>query len=149
MHNTHSSHLAAWGATVLALIAVVVGCGGAEDAPAESAQRPEPSAREQPTERLPRLEPARCPPGLADCVEASGTVIYVERVDPDGDGDAHFVLSSREGVTFPGVTVVDVRRDLRPDPLPGPGDRLSAAGPVFTGSYGQRQIQAEVVNVAR
>ena len=31
-------------------------------------------------------------PGLSNCAEASGSVIYVERVDPDGDGDAHFVL---------------------------------------------------------
>jgi hypothetical protein len=35
-----------------------------------------------------------------------------------------------------------VRKDLRPHPLPGVGDEISAAGPVFPGSYGQRQIQA-------
>ncbi|HEX2129686.1 MAG TPA: hypothetical protein VHF58_10770 [Solirubrobacterales bacterium] len=73
----------------------------------------------------------------------------MERVDPDGDGDAHFVLASDDGVTGPGISVIDVRSDLRPRPLPGPGDRLSAAGPVFTGSYGQRQIQSDVVCVAR
>ena len=75
--------------------------------------------------------------------------MFVERVDPDGDGDAHFVLANRRGVTAPGITVVDVRRDLRPRPLPGPGDRLSAAGPVYTGSYGQRQIEAVEVFVQR
>lgn len=75
--------------------------------------------------------------------------MFVERVDPDGDGDAHFVLASKDGVTAPGITVVDVRRELRPRPLPGPGDRLSAAGPVFTGSYGQRQIEAVKLFVAR
>jgi hypothetical protein len=47
------------------------------------------------------------------------------------------------------VSVIDVRADLRPDPLPGPGDRISAAGPVYEGSYGQSQIQADVLNVAR
>ncbi len=57
------------------------------------------------------------------------------------------MLASREGLTAPGITVVDVRRDLRPRPLPGPGDRLSAAGPVYTGSYGQRQIEATEVFV--
>jgi hypothetical protein len=72
----------------------------------------------------------------------------VERVDPDGDGDAHFVLASREGITGPGISVVDVRRDLRPRPLPAPGDRLSAAGLVQRGSYGQRQIEAVSVTVA-
>ncbi len=137
-------------ASVLALLA---GCGDGETERVPSASSaPPPGAdgsAEATTEAQAPLEPARCPRGEADCVSASGRIIYVERVDPDGDGDAHFVLASREGVTFPGVTVVDVRTDLRPRPLPGPGDRLSAAGPVFRGSYGQRQIQAEVVNVAR
>jgi hypothetical protein len=75
-------------------------------------------------------------------------IIFVEKVDPDGDGDAHFVLRSEEGITAPGLSVIDVRRDLRPAPLPGPGDRISAAGPVYPGSYGQRQIEAVVVNTA-
>jgi hypothetical protein len=59
------------------------------------------------------------------------------------------VLASREAVTAPGISVIDVRRELRPDPLPGPGDRLSAAGRVQVGSYGQRQIEAVAVEVAR
>jgi len=106
-------------------------------------------------ERAPRERPATplrvplCPPGLANCQEASGRIVFVERVDPDRDGDAHFVLASKDGVTAPGITVVDVPPDLRPKPLPGPGDRLSAAGPVFTGSYGQRQIEAVELFVAR
>ena len=54
---------------------------------------------------------------------------------------------SREGVTAPGISVIDVARDLRPKPLPGVGDTLSAAGPVYRGSYGQRQIQATEVRV--
>ncbi len=93
-----------------------------------------------------RVERARCLDGIAGCVSATGTIVYVERVDPDGDGDVHFVLLDSAGVTAPGITVVDVAADLRPRPLPGPGDRLSAAGPVFRGSYGQRQIEADVVN---
>jgi hypothetical protein len=68
-------------------------------------------------------------------------VLYVERVDPDGDGDAHYVLAGGN-VTARGVSVVDVGRDLRPRRLPRLGDLVSAAGPVFTGSYGQRQIEA-------
>ena len=59
------------------------------------------------------------------------------------------MLASEEGITAPGISVIDVRADLRPETLPGPGDRVSAAGPVYTGSYGQRQIQADVVNFAR
>jgi hypothetical protein len=95
------------------------------------------------------LRRAGCPTGLAGCRVASGRVLYVERVDPDGDGDAHFVLASRDSITGPGISAIDVRKDLRPDPLPGPGDRLSAAGPVQRGSYGQRQIHALRLNVAR
>jgi hypothetical protein len=83
------------------------------------------------------------------CRTASGRVVYVERVDPDGDGDAHFVLASRDAITAPGISVIDVRRDLRPDPLPARGDLIGAAGPVYRGSYGQRQIEAVVVRVAR
>ncbi len=80
-------------------------------------------------------------------MSATGTIAYVERVDPDGDGDAHLVLLDSDAVTLPGVTVVDVAPELRPRPLPGPGETISAAGPVLPGSYGQRQIEANVLNV--
>jgi hypothetical protein len=96
-----------------------------------------------------KLRTARCPADLSNCAVAGGTVLYVERVDPDGDGDAHFVLASREGITGPGISVIDVKRSLRPSPLPAPGARLSAAGPIFRGSYGQRQIEAIELHVAR
>ncbi len=97
----------------------------------------------------PRIRRARCPAGAANCASATGTILYVERIDPDGDGDAHFVLLDPNGVTGPGISVVDVAAGLRPRPLPGPGDALSAAGPVARGSYGQRQIEANVIHVTR
>jgi hypothetical protein len=99
--------------------------------------------------RAPAVEPVTCPSDLANCRSATGVVLYVERVDPDGDGDAHFVLASRQSITGPGISVIDVKRSLRPSPLPGRGDRLSAAGPVYRGSYGQRQIEAVELNVSR
>jgi hypothetical protein len=127
---------------VLAAPAALGGCGGdSSDEPKVRAPEPAP-----PPARAPAPEPATCPAGVANCRTASGSVVYVERVDPDGDGDAHFVLLSRDSITAPGVSVIDVRRDLRPDPLPGPGDRISAAGPVYQGSHGQRQIEAVVVH---
>lgn len=95
------------------------------------------------------LQPAHCPPELSNCATASGEIIYVERVDPDGDGDAHFVLDSRQSITLRGLSVIDVRKSLRPHPLPGPGDRMSAAGPVYRGSFGQKQIEAIELHVAR
>jgi hypothetical protein len=130
----------------LAAALLLAGCSsGAEPAPAP-APTPAPQASDQ--DAQPRrtaagsLPQAHCPPALSNCREARGRIIYVERVDPDGDGDAHFVLLSSQSVTAPGLTVVDVKRSLRPSPLPGPGDRLSAAGPVYRGSHGQRQIEA-------
>jgi hypothetical protein len=49
-------------------------------------------------------------------------------------------------VTAPGVTIVDVGRRLRPRRLPRRGELVSAAGPVYTGSFGQRQIEAVEVH---
>ncbi len=97
----------------------------------------------------PGLEASSCPPDLSNCVVASGRVIYVEAVDPDGDGDAHFVTSSRQGVTLPGITIFDVKEGLRPDPLPGVGDLVGGAGPVYPGSRGQKQIEVIEFEVAR
>ncbi len=47
------------------------------------------------------------------------------------------------------MTAIDVRKGLRPRPLPGPGDLISAAGPVQTGTYGQSQIHALELHVGR
>jgi hypothetical protein len=124
--------------------ALLGGCAGG-DAPGERAREPVAAVPAAP----PPLKAAHCPPDLTNCRTASGRIVYVERVDPDGDGDAHFVLSSREAITLPGVSVIDVKKSLRPHPLPGPGDRISAAGPVYHGSYGQKQIEAIELHVAR
>jgi hypothetical protein len=94
------------------------------------------------------VAPSHCPPGHPSCRAAEGRIVYVERVDPDGDGDAHFVIADEQGITLPGLTAIDVRAGLRPQPLPGPGDLISAAGPVQKGSYGQRQIHALELHVA-
>ena len=137
------------GAAVLA----AAGCGG--DAGSETAGSPNPAkaarALSDPArhpESPAPLRRARCPAGAANCRSAEGTIIYVERVDPDGDGDAHFVLLSDQSVTAPGLSVIDVERELRPHPLPEVGDRVSAAGPVYRGSFGQHQIQATDVFTA-
>lgn len=96
-----------------------------------------------------RLRPPPCPAAVSACRAVSGRIAYVEAVDPDGDGDAHFVLLGSDSVSAPGLTAVDVRRDLRPTPLPGVGDVLGAAGPVKTGSHGQQQVEAVAVRVRR
>jgi hypothetical protein len=127
----------------MAALAALAGCAsddGAEPATRTQAARPAVDAS-------PR--PLRCPAGSGNCAAAAGRIVYVERVDPDGDGDAHFVIASRESVTGPGISVIDVRRDLRPSPLPEPGDWISATGPVYEGTYGQRQIEAVRIRVRR
>jgi len=103
----------------------------------------------EPDEPEKSLAPTICPPDLPGCVSATGRVLYVEKVDPDGDGDAHFVTASRESVTGPGITIFDVRADLRPDPLPGVGDLVGGAGPVYPGHAGQKQIEVVAFEAAK
>jgi hypothetical protein len=111
---------------------------------------PEPAdpAGPEDTEPEAALPPTVCPPDVPGCVSATGRVLYVEKVDPDGDGDAHFVTASKESVTGPGITIFDVRTDLRPDPLPGIGDLVGGAGPVYPGHAGQKQIEVVVFAAA-
>ena len=103
--------------------------------------------REPPPEE--RVEPSRCPPEVPECAETEGEIFYIEAVDPDGDGDAHFVVWDSQSITLPGLTAIDVERSLRPHPLPEPGDLVSAAGPVQTGSYDQSQIHALELHVGK
>ena len=124
------------------VLLALAGCGSGSD---DEAPVSTPAAKPAP----PKLVKAHCAPSLANCKAASGVVTYVEAVDSDGDGDAHFVLASRDSITLPGITVIDCKKSLRPDPLPRVGDRISAAGPVYSGSYGQKQIEATELHVAR
>jgi hypothetical protein len=140
-----------WSALLLSA-ALAGGCGSGGDDPVASATPPEATrtATPAPTRAPDRatVHRARCAPGTGNCAAVTGRVIYVEAVDPDGDGDAHYVLAGGN-VTAPGVSVIDVAIDLRPRRLPRPGELVSAAGPVYEGSHGQRQIQATEVNYQR
>jgi hypothetical protein len=108
--------------------------------PAESEPRPQPRPESTPRPR-PAVARARCPGDLPGCRSVRGRVLFVEGVDPDGDGDLHVVVLDGS-VTAPGVTAVDVRTGLRPSRDPRVGEQVSAAGPVQPGSYGQQQIHA-------
>ena len=131
-----------------ALAAVIAsGCGGGAGGATDSGTSSQPS--ERPARPAPEtVTPSHCDPDRPACRTTEGRILYVERVDPDGDGDAHFVVVDRQGITLPGLTAIDVRKGLRPEPLPGPGELISAAGPVQTGSYGQSQIHALELHVA-
>jgi hypothetical protein len=107
---------------------------------------PTPTATPRPRRDVRR---AHCPPDVAGCKRTRGTVFYVESVDPDGDGDLHVVLEDPQSLTLPGITAVDVAIDLRPRRDPQVGDRVSTAGPLEKGSYGQSQIHALEFNVRR
>jgi len=119
---------------------------GAEPPKAAPAETATPAAT--PTARPRNVRRARCPAEVVGCRAVRGRVIYVERVDPDGDGDLHVVVAAG-AVTAPGLTAVDVAVDLRPRRDPRIGDRVSAAGPVQTGSHGQSQIHALAFHVRR
>jgi hypothetical protein len=141
-----------------ALCLLIAGCGGgagATTAPGGSTTTAgTTSVSKAPDRSAPQSgEPARlvlshCPAGHPACRTTKGRIVYIERVDPDGDGDAHFVIVDPQGISLPGITAIDVRKGLRPHPLPSIGDRVSAAGPVQTGSYGQSQIHALELHVA-
>jgi hypothetical protein len=137
----------------VALLLAVSGCGDARGTTDGEAQRPVAAARPSAEEHrdksaVERVARSHCQPGQPSCRTTEGRIVYVERVDPDGDGDAHFVVVDPQGITLPELTAIDVRKGLRPRPLPGPGDLISAAGPVQTGSYGQSQIHALELHVA-
>jgi hypothetical protein len=134
---------------VLALLAAAVVAAALpidDRHPAAAPRRIAPNATPAPTPTpAPRTArdvlAARCPAGVPGCRSVRGTVVYVERVDPDGDGDLH-VFVAAGSVTLPGMTAVDVAPRLRPRRDPRIGDRVSAAGPVQRGSYGQSQVHA-------
>ena len=89
---------------VAAALAATPGCG--EDAATVAVGSPPPAAAPE------TIEPSSCP-DLAGCRSGPGADRYVEAVDPDGDGDAHFVIAQPQGITLPGLTAIDVRRGLR------------------------------------
>jgi hypothetical protein len=131
-----------------AVAALAVGsCGDGEPAatqPAPTTAAPKPRA-ERPARPHHKRPPApRCDPDAANCAAASGRILALESKDPDGDGDLHVILAGGS-LTARGVTVLDVSRSLRPRRDPRIGDWAGGAGPVYTGSLGQHQIQVERV----
>lgn len=143
------------GLLVLVALAVFVTAGVVAIGEGDTAGTPATSsapARTTPERRPatpPALRPARCRADAAPaCVAATGSVIAIESVDADGDGDLHVIAAGGE-VTAPGITVFDVSAKLRPKADPRPGDRVTGAGPVYRGRFGQRQIEVTEFRVAR
>lgn len=130
-------------------VVALAGCGEAR-APGQPATPAAPRDRSaavgEPLERS--IRRARCPADADNCAAATGSIIYKESLDPDGDGDLHLVIIGGD-VTGPGFSVLDVGKDLRPARDPSLGDVVSGAGPVFPGSYGQRQIEVTELYLQR
>lgn len=128
---------------------LLAGCGSTPSGPAPHPADLPPTPRERAAEReAARRPPApRCPAGAGNCSTGQGRVLALESVDPDGDGDLHLVLASSDSITLPGITVLDVNKDLRPKHDPKVGDWAAGAGPVYPGSHGQHQIQVTAVAV--
>jgi hypothetical protein len=140
--------LAGWTAAIVLIAASGCGrVGGTTDPDSERQAIERPARHDRAEVPAKTVAPAHCPPNLPSCRTTEGRIVYVERIDPDGDGDAHFVVFDPQGITLPGLTAIDVRKGLRPQPLPGRGDLISAAGPVQTGSYGQSQVHALELHV--
>jgi hypothetical protein len=133
-------------AVVLALSA----CGSSDHPPVAQTPDATPTRTATPTPppRPRKVRRSHCPPDVPGCKTVRGEIIYVERVDPDGDGDLHVVVAAGS-LTLPGVTAIDVAKDMRPARDPRIGDQASAAGPLETGSYGQEQIAALEFTVLR
>lgn len=133
-----------------------VGCGGGGDdttaSPATRSTVAKPPTRpEETTPATPSgtsdFAPATCPAGASNCAVATGRIVFIQSYDPDGDGDAHFVLASSDSITGPGISVLDIRKSLRPHPLPPLGTLVSGSGPVYRGSVNQRQVQVDELKV--
>jgi hypothetical protein len=131
-------------ALVMSAVAMAItGCGGSCESTPVGSTDPGPAPRDSGDGQSGRgaeaeLTPAHCPASAGNCEAATGRIVYVERVDPDGDGDLHVVLLDARSLSAPGVTVLDVSRALRPDHDPSIGDLATGSGPVYRGSYGQR-----------
>src|SRR5262245_33177272 len=90
----------------LLLAGAVAGCGDAEST-TSSGEEPKVIERSpskdhgKRTGAKERVQASHCPGGHPSCRSAEGRIVYVERVDPDGDGDAHFVIRDPQGITLP------------------------------------------------
>jgi hypothetical protein len=80
------------------------------------------------------------PTDWSPCREVDGRVVYIQRVDPDGDGDLHVLLLSRQSVTGPWLTLLKVPDKLRTGMDPGIGRWVRATGHLYTAEHGETSI---------
>src|SRR5215213_9259714 len=136
-----------WTTLLIPAAVLCAACGSGDPGPSASAEAPRgrPSASAEPPGQKATVRRAHCADEADNCAAVTGRVVYVEAVDPDGDGDAHYVLAGGN-VTAPGISAIDIEKALRPRRLARVGEIVSAAGPLYTGSHGQQQIEAVEVH---
>lgn len=72
------------------------------------------------------------------CARVRGRVVWVERTDPDGDGDRHLLVVSQLD-----TRIVKLAADFRVGRLPALGSEVTATGPVVPGGSGRPEIRTE------
>jgi hypothetical protein len=73
----------------------------------------------------------------ATCARVKGRVVWIQRHDPDGDGDRHLIVM----VHFH-PRIVKVARDLPMSRLPRLGTRIEAVGYLLVGGSGRPEIDS-------
>jgi hypothetical protein len=71
------------------------------------------------------------------CVQLAGRVVWMQKHDPDGDGDRHLVVVSR---LRPHIVKLD--RAFPVHHLPGLGARVAVTGWIEVGAHGREEIRA-------
>jgi hypothetical protein len=71
------------------------------------------------------------------CAHVKGRVVWIQRRDPDGDGDRHLVL-----MVHLHPRIVKISRDLPVSRLPRIGTRIEVAGYLLVGGSGRPEIEA-------
>jgi hypothetical protein len=127
------------GVAVLAAVglALLLARGGVYEG-YDRAQLTEPAARMRaPAWTRPCWSGARWAPDYRRCVHVKGRVLWIQKRDPDGDGDRHVIVVSR---LHP--RIVNLRRELGVGSLPRIGARVDAVGWLAVGASGHEEIEA-------
>jgi hypothetical protein len=74
------------------------------------------------------------PPYVLPCGRVDGIVVWVQKDDPDRDGDVHVVA-----LAGPRLVIVKYKRKHREE-APGLGHQVHAAGPLSSGESGRPEI---------
>jgi hypothetical protein len=75
--------------------------------------------------------------GDPPCVHVKGRIVWIQRHDPDGDGDRHFVVIAR---LHP--RIVKIGRDFPIAHLPRIGSAIDATGYLSEGASGHEEVDA-------